>query len=239
MPDDILILGDGLLGSEVHRLTGWDVVSRKKDGIDICDPDSYVNHLAGYLQIFNCTGYTETYSEDRWRHWKVNYLAVINLTNILRRLNKKLIHVSTDYVYAGSKKFASETDVPVHTGNWYSYTKLLADGYIQAMSDNYLMFRCSFKPKPFPYEKAITTQEGNFVYGDAIAEMMIALIDGGAEGVYNVGNRQMRSVYALALETNPKVKPSSEVLHESMPENITMDVTKMVDFLERVMIWQK
>ena len=26
-----LILGDGLLGSELHKQTGWDYISRKKD----------------------------------------------------------------------------------------------------------------------------------------------------------------------------------------------------------------
>ena len=34
-----LILGDGLLGSELRKLTGWDYVSRKNDGIDFTGMD--------------------------------------------------------------------------------------------------------------------------------------------------------------------------------------------------------
>jgi hypothetical protein len=31
---NILILGDGLLGSELIKQTGWDYISRKKNGFD-------------------------------------------------------------------------------------------------------------------------------------------------------------------------------------------------------------
>ena len=33
----VLILGDGLLGSEIGKQTEWDYISRKKDGIDVLD----------------------------------------------------------------------------------------------------------------------------------------------------------------------------------------------------------
>ena len=36
-----LILGDGLLGTELVKQTGWDYISRKKDGIDFKDIKTY------------------------------------------------------------------------------------------------------------------------------------------------------------------------------------------------------
>ena len=36
----VLVLGDGLLGSEIVRQTNWDCISRKKDGFDINDISS-------------------------------------------------------------------------------------------------------------------------------------------------------------------------------------------------------
>ena len=36
-----LILGDGLLGSEIYNQTNWDFISRKKDNIDISDFHSW------------------------------------------------------------------------------------------------------------------------------------------------------------------------------------------------------
>ena len=49
-----LILGDGLLGSELHKQTGWDYISRKKDGIDFTDIDSYKNYILDYYEVINC-----------------------------------------------------------------------------------------------------------------------------------------------------------------------------------------
>ena len=44
-----LILGDGLLGSEIQKITSWDYVSRKKDGVDLDNP-STVN-IYNYLVL--------------------------------------------------------------------------------------------------------------------------------------------------------------------------------------------
>lgn len=228
--NDVLILGDGLLGNEIHQITGWDCVSRKRNGIDINFPTDYVEFLDGYSQILNCIGYTNTYSNDRDEHWNTNYLAVMNLVDVLNDLNKKLIHISTDYIYCYSNNFATENDVPVHANNFYAYTKLLADGYIQARCKQYLLIRTSFKKSPFKYEYAID-QTGNFDYVDVISKLIVKLIEKNAYGVYNVGT-SMKSMYDLAIQTNLDVKPSDEKIHESMPENITMDISKMTDFLE-------
>ena len=37
----VLVLGDGLLGSEIVKQTEWDYISRKKDGFDITDMETY------------------------------------------------------------------------------------------------------------------------------------------------------------------------------------------------------
>ena len=37
----ICILGDGLLGSELSKQTGWDVISRKKDKFNIVHPNTF------------------------------------------------------------------------------------------------------------------------------------------------------------------------------------------------------
>lgn len=231
---EYLILGDGLLGSEIQKQTGWDYCSRKKNGLDFNSVKKLETCVYNYHQIINCIAYTNTYDKNKEPSWTTNFISVMNLVDFLNRNNQKLIHISTDYIYSGSVPFATEEDVPVHSANWYSYSKLLSDAYIQARCRNYLLIRCSFKKRPFPYEKAITTQEGNFDYVNKIAEIIIKLIENNASGVYNVGNPQMRSIYDLALETNPDVKPWNDILDDSMPTDITMNVSKMINFLEKI-----
>ena len=49
----IVVLGDGLLGSEIVKQTGWDYISRKKDGFDICTSDYQWFNLHTYDIIIN------------------------------------------------------------------------------------------------------------------------------------------------------------------------------------------
>ena len=224
--NNILILGDGLLGTEIRKQTNWDYISRKKDNFNFVEFYTYIKYINNYDTILNCIGFTDTYSNDRQSNWNVNYRGVAGLADYCLKYSKRLIHISTDYVYTYSKENATEDDVPVHCRNWYGYTKLLADAYIQLKLHNYLIIRTSFKPNPFPYHKAITTQKGNFDYVDKIASLIIQLINLKAEGIYNVGT-DVKSIYELAVKTKPDVSKSNEILDISMPENITMNINKM------------
>ncbi len=97
----VLILGDGLLGQELQKLTGWDYVSRKKysssneDTFDITNIDSYPGNLTegvvpGFINrkydvLVNCIAHTDTYSDDRESHWNINYKGVDNLINFCNK----------------------------------------------------------------------------------------------------------------------------------------------------------
>lgn len=219
-----LILGDGQLGSAIKKISNWDHYSRKTSKFEATKPNFIP--LKHYDTVINCIGFTKTYSEDKESNWKINYEFVANLTDFCNDNSIKLVHISTDYVYSNSKSFASENDVPVHCANWYGYTKLLGEGYVQLKAKDFLIVRCSFKPKPFPYPKAITCQFGNFDYTEVIAKIICDLIESGASGVYNVGT-EPKTIYELAKRTNPNVEPISDKIHETMPTDITMNCDKM------------
>ncbi len=240
---NICILGDGLLGKELRRQTDWDYISRKRDGFDITDRktwtiDLLINQYHGvafvpkYNVLINCMACTDTYSEDRDEHWKTNYEGVVTLTDYCALNKIKLVHISTDYVYSNSVSNASEDDVPVHCANWYGYTKLLGDAYVQLKSKNNLVIRATHKPKPFPYHYAWITQTGNFDYVDIISDKIIRLIEHEAIGVYNVGTEQ-KSMFELAKETNDDVIASYSFTHETTPKDISMNIDK----LKRNLAW--
>lgn len=227
----ILILGDGLLGTELRKQTGWNYISRKKDGCDFTDVVSYSKYLVGYDVIVNCFAYTNTRDNTKDKHWKVNFKAVKDLVDICNLNKYKLVHISTDYVYANSKQFASEEDVPAHLPNWYAYTKLLSDGLVQLESKNHLVIRCSFKNKPYPYSSAWPDLYGNFDYVDFISSKIIELIKKEANGVYNVGRKEVISLLQLAKMTNDKVVGSYSSDYNDRPNDITIDLNKLNKFL--------
>ena len=219
-----IILGDGILSNEIHNITGWEFISRNKNSIDANFFSSWSYLLNDYDLIINCIAHTDTYSNDRNSHWCVNYKFVSELVDYCNIHNKKLVHISTDYVYTNSVENASESDIPIHGDNWYSYTKLLADAYIELRSKNYLICRGSHKPKPFPYEGAWIDQFGNFDYVDVMVELIVYLIESNSIGLYNVGTNK-KSIFELARTTNTNVIPS--VKPKIAPNDVTMDVRKL------------
>jgi dTDP-4-dehydrorhamnose reductase len=224
----VLVLGDGKLATEIINQSGWDYLSRKKDGIDIKNFNDWSHNMLPYDVIINCIANTNTYSDDEESMMYTNYLFPILLINFCEQTDKKLIHISTDYVYANSIENASETDVPSPDLNWYSVTKLLADTYIKSFSKNYLICRLSHKPYPFPYDSAWYDVKTNADYTPVISDLVIQLVNNQAVGVYNVGT-ETKTIYHLASQSRKDVKLILSPPH--VPKNVTMNLSKLNNFL--------
>ena len=179
-----LILGDGLLGSSVILISGWQYISRKEHGFDINDRNSWNSNIPKDVTcIINLIANTDTYSKDIDAMFETNYRAVINLVDYCNENKIKLVHYSTDYVYENSKTNASELDKTAPTTQ-YAMSKVLADEYIMKHWNDYLILRGAQKEDPFPYESAFTNVYGNFDYPDVIAEILIKMVKSGASGWY-------------------------------------------------------
>lgn len=234
----VLVLGDGLLGSELTKQTGWEYLSRKKDNFDINKANEYflffiesIDQAVFYKKydtIINCIANTDTYSTDREEMYNTNYKAVTLLSDFCKKYQIKLVHISTDYVYAGSVTNATEEDLPIPESNWYSYYKLLADEYIDLTNANHLICRCSFKEKPFRFEYAWTDQIGNFDYVDVIADLIIKLVNAKAVGIFNVGT-ELKTIYELAEQTKGVQK---SLRPDWVPSDISTNTSKLYNLLK-------
>ena len=227
----VLVLGDGKLASEIIKQTGWDYISRKKDNLDIVNDFGKVAYKLqfNYDVILNCIANTDTYSDDSKSMTDINYQFVTNLVKECNKYpDKKLVQISTDYVYANSVENASETDAPSPSNNWYSVTKLFADEYVKMFSNNYLICRLSHKPYPFPFDGAWDDVYTNADYTPIISDLVIQLINKGATGLYNVGTEK-KTIYDLASKSKYVRKTTSP---PHIPKNVTMNLTKLNEFLK-------
>lgn len=228
-----LILGDGLLGSELVRQTGWDYISRRKDGFDFLDDNFYKKKLVEfhhgsifspkYDQIINCIAYTNSYSDDKKKHLDVNYYGVIKLVNFCNKWGIKLIHISTEYVYANNDILPTEEDKEKPLDTWYGKSKLMADYYIKNNSKYYLICRELHKPNPFPYPEVWDIKtSGDTV--DKIAKLIINLINKDATGIFNVGtgSKNLKDLATQAKLINPP---------PYVPRDTRMNLTKLKKFL--------
>lgn len=154
----VVVLGsNGMLGRDVVRVleekgNNLEVFKATRHDIDFLDKASVENFFKKYdfNYIVNCIAYTdvEKAEEEYDLAYKVNTVGPSYLAQICQSLggNKKLIHISTDYVFGGEYKEGGyrETDSP-NPINAYGRTKYLGEmNIINVMEDNYYIIRTSW-----------------------------------------------------------------------------------------------
>ena len=107
----VLITGsNGQLGSEVKELAAnydkIECIFKDLPELDICDADVLDVFITDYNinVVINCAAYTavDKSEKDTETAEQVNSTGVYNLVNALEKINGKLIHISTDYVFDGN-----------------------------------------------------------------------------------------------------------------------------------------
>ena len=218
-----VILGDGLLGSELNRTTGWSIESRKKTSLNIEDIDRLTSIVYENDIIVNCIAFTDSYNGSKEKHLRVNYYFPCSLANICLATGKKLVHISTEFVYANNTGIPSEEDKPIPDNTWYAKSKLLADEYILSTNNTALICRLLHKPSPFPYPEVWNVKtSGDLV--DKIAILVKKLIERNASGIFNVGTGG---------KSLPELAPNAKIVEPptNVPNDTRMNLTKLNSFL--------
>lgn len=217
MDTKITILGDGLLGSELAKITGGKILSRKKGNFQIRSFQKYL--FPNDKIIINCIANTDTYSDNEESMRQVNFLFPIALSEYCKVKNIKLVHISTEYVYAGNEPLAKETDLPIPHNSFYAKFKLLADQYINLLNPDALICRLLHKPYPFPYKEVWDIQTSGDTVNN-IAPLIVDVLKRNANGIVNIGTGG-KNLSKLAPDA-VKVKAP-----EYVPLDTTMDLTKL------------
>jgi len=117
--------------------------------------------------------------------------------------NKRLIYISTDYVYPGLDGNYKESD-PVLPVNEYAWTKLGGECSVR-MVKNHLIIRTSFGPNVFPYDQAWGNQIVSKDYIDIIAPKILKAAKSNINGVLNIGT-EPKTIFDYAYKRNNLVK---------------------------------
>jgi len=132
----VLITGsNGQLGSEIKELaTNYkklDFIFKDLPELDICNFDALQAFIIDHNinAVINCAAYTavDKAEEESIIATKVNYEGVLNIVNALAKVNGKLIHISTDYVFDGDHFLAYKELDPVSPIGVYGETKRLGE----------------------------------------------------------------------------------------------------------------
>lgn len=218
----VIVGAKGMLGSMLARVFAdkRPILLDKKE-IDITNEVSVRKVLrdVGASVVLNAAAYTnvdaaEEHKEDAFL---VNETGVKNLASVCRELSATLVHISTDYVFPGTKQDGyAETDSPGPAINVYGQSKLAGERALKESGCNFYLVRTAWLYGGNPTSPEATRGKGNFVdtmielaktkdhlkvvsdqrgcptYTKDLAEFILSLLDGAYPfGIYhgvNAGN---------------------------------------------------
>lgn len=148
----ILITGsNGQLGTEFQNLFekfNINYIAMPHEKLDIKEVSNLYEVLKhkSITHIINCAAYNNVDEAEKnpRKAYEVNGLGVKNLALISNKINAKLIHFSTDYVFDGNKKIPYKVSDKTSPINEYGKSKVLGEKYLKELSNKYLLIRTSW-----------------------------------------------------------------------------------------------
>lgn len=223
---------NGLIGSRITQLLSDKhsfISLSRSNGVDITDsaslakikdyPDAdFVLNLAAKADVDGCE--EDKSLNEEGEAWKVNVGGSKNVAEICRETGKKLIHISTDFVFdgkIGEEEKYDENDLP-NPINWYGKTKHEGERAVEKSGADYIIVRLAY-----PYRASSDTKKDFFrtilesleqgikvkavtdhifcpTFIDDIVFAIEALIKNDAMGIYHVVGSDALTPYNASLK---------------------------------------
>jgi dTDP-4-dehydrorhamnose reductase len=232
--------GTGKLGRELIPLLEGRIINPDSVSMDLRDKDKVEFYVKKYNPdiLVHSAAYTNLLNAELYKTqcWNTNVIGSLNLVKSLLRATM-FVYISTDYVFDGETGNYTENDIP-NPINFYSKTKLIAENIIKTCK-NFLIIRTSFCSNIWPYSSAFKDVLTNQDYVGNIS-ILLALVINNIEyvnhnSILNIGTKA-KSMYDLALKTNPNVKAISyKESKVPVPQNTTMNLSEFKKILERIL----
>jgi dTDP-4-dehydrorhamnose reductase len=123
--------GSGQVGTEIARLSwpdGWEAVVLTRADLDLTDAAAITAQVGErpWAAVINAAAYTavDKAEADQLAAWQVNALAPAAFAAACKDAGIPIVQVSTDYVFAGDRDGAWQTDDPVAPLGVYGASKL-------------------------------------------------------------------------------------------------------------------
>jgi dTDP-4-dehydrorhamnose reductase len=275
MPKKSLIFGaNGLLGQSLLQVlrSDYEILaagSKEKmvlelPGIhyvrcDLGDRETVMRTVKNFIPnyIINAAAFTDVDGSETQKEacWRANATAVGYLAEAALRINARLIHVSTDYVFDGSAAPYTEESRPQPLG-YYGRAKLAGENALLGSGAQYAIARTmvlygggkKLRPNFVTWLMAqlqmgkpvriVTDQFGNPTLASELAVALRQLAESGRTGVYHICGAETISRYAFAaqiakvFELNEKlITPATTAELEQAakrPANSGFDISKAV-----------
>jgi len=230
--------GSGLVGSRFIDLYSdkFEITSPTHGELDILNANE-LSEIVKRTQpevVVNFTGYTNVDEAEQEKDnlsglaYKLNAMAVGNLAKICAENQTHLMHLSTDYVFDGTKDSPYiETDKP-NPLNWYGRTKRLGEEEILSINLDFTIAR-----PEMPYASrflkksdiartflkmledkkeinAVSDQKITPIYVDDLVNALAMIVEKKPKGIYHLASTDHTTPYDLAIMIADKFNLSKE-----------------------------
>ena len=231
----VLVLGaKGMLGSEIVMClkSSFDVFSCGREELDITDEFLTKNKIEGISPeiVINTAAYTDVEGCERniGHAFKVNAQGVKNVAEACREAGSKIVHISTDYIFDGTKRAPYNEDDKTGPLNVYGKSKLEGEIFIKNACKDFLIIRSEWlygmsgrnfvkfiinESEKKTKLKIVNDQIGSPTNTKDLSAAIIALIKNGCKGIYNASNNGECSWYEFAC----KIKEFKNIAVEILP----------------------
>lgn len=220
--------GSGLVGTRVVELLQdkytIDDLSLT-NGVDITDPSSLdvirsdkdhqiVLHIAAKADVEGCEKDKEL--GEQGAAYKINVTGTKNVADAAKASNKKMLYISTDYVFDGKKEppYKYKEDDEPNPVNWYAMTKYKGELVVKESGVSFAILRIGYPYRADPFElkndfvhaimgrlakqqplTAVTDHYMTPTFIDDIAYAIDTVIKKEATGIYHVVGSQSLTPY--------------------------------------------
>ena len=195
----VILGGNGLLGNELKKLDSNLICSgREYDITDYKKIQNYLNEINPDI-IVNAAAETNSViiKKDPLKAIQTNIIGAANISKYCIQYNKKLVYISTDYIYPGTGNHKENDNLS--PSNEYAWTKLGGECSTKLVS-NHLIIRTSFGPLKFPYKEAFENLWVSKDYVNVIAPKILKAIKSDIKGILNIGTER-KNMYIYATKT--------------------------------------
>lgn len=225
----ILISGAaGALGTDMQKLLQKHHIQFMATDIKQLDITDYkttnellLNYRPTVILHFAALSDVDRCEENTDLALRVNALSTLGLATIARKIDAKMLYVSTNFVFDGTGEqsyYEYSTPNPI---NHYGATKLLGEQYVRDICNRFFIVRTSWlfghASKTFVSKFIASTEKpasvhvicdqfASFTYTVDLAEAILMLIKTDNYGIYHLVNRDLGSWLDFALRAKDVMK---------------------------------
>ena len=257
----VLVTGaNGQLGYDVVKelqKQNIECFGAKRKDFDIVDFEATRNFIINYSPdaVIHCAAYTavDKAEDEKEQCYLVNSDATKNIARICKKINAKMLYISTDYVFDVTKEGFYEVDDLPNPISVYGKSKLLGEQAVQKLLEKYFIVRISWVfgehgnnfvktmlklGKERKEINVVSDQYGSPTYTADLAPLLVEMIKTDCYGIYHATNEGVCSWAEFAEEIFKIAGMNVKVNHITTTEYFTKAKRPLNSRLSKEKTWK-